>query len=68
MTRAAVALAVWLLLLALILNGTDAFDDLEQRRPDPAAVLCMEDQPCWDCSTMGNLICGPTTTTNKETP
>jgi hypothetical protein len=24
---------------------------------EPAA--CMEDMPCWDCATMGNLICGP---------
>ena len=22
------------------------------------AVACLEDQPCWDCSSMGNLICG----------
>lgn len=20
---------------------------------------CQEDEPCWDCATMGNLICGP---------
>lgn len=20
---------------------------------------CQEDQPCWDCRTMGNRICGP---------
>lgn len=20
---------------------------------------CEEDMPCWDCETMGNLICGP---------
>lgn len=24
-------------------------------------TACMEDEPCWDCSTMGNLICGPIT-------
>ena len=23
---------------------------------------CWEDEPCWDCTTMGNLQCGPTTT------
>ena len=22
------------------------------------APICYEDMPCWDCSTMGNLICG----------
>lgn len=21
--------------------------------------VCHEDEPCWDCSTMGNLVCGP---------
>ena len=29
----------------------------------PAAVkapACEEDQPCWDCKTMGNRVCGPT--------
>lgn len=25
----------------------------------PPAV-CHEDEPCWDCETMGNRICGPT--------
>lgn len=20
---------------------------------------CEEDQPCWDCHTMGNKVCGP---------
>lgn len=25
----------------------------------PAAPICEEDEPCWDCNTMGNLICGP---------
>lgn len=25
-----------------------------------SAVPCQEDEPCWDCSTMGNQICGPT--------
>ncbi len=28
--------------------------------PDEPAV-CHEDEPCWDCETMGNRICGPTT-------
>jgi len=26
--------------------------------PDPAP--CQEDDPCWDCATMGNHICSPT--------
>jgi len=24
-----------------------------------ANVECNEDEPCWDCETMGNRICGP---------
>lgn len=27
------------------------------RAPIPSAV-CEEDQPCWNCATMGNRICG----------
>lgn len=30
-----------------------------QRAQAPTLVTCDEDQPCWDCKTMGNLICGP---------
>jgi hypothetical protein len=28
--------------------------------------VCQEDMACWDCATMGNRICGPVTTTEKE--
>lgn len=24
----------------------------------PVVQVCEEDQPCWDCTTMGNRICG----------
>ena len=35
--------------------------------PDPVPEpetrpSCYEDEPCWDCETMGNMVCGPTTT------
>lgn len=26
------------------------------------AGFCAEDDPCWDCSTMGNHLCGPQVT------
>lgn len=26
---------------------------------------CQEDEPCWACDEMGNLICGPTTTNGE---
>jgi hypothetical protein len=31
----------------------------------PVLTACAEDDPCWDCATMGNLICGPTTAPNR---
>ena len=24
-----------------------------------APLTCVEDDPCWDCKTMGNGVCGP---------
>lgn len=30
-------------------------------RARPAVVRCAEDDPCWDCHTMGNRRCGPDT-------
>lgn len=27
----------------------------------PDVQTCFEDEPCWDCETMGNKICGPVT-------
>ncbi len=29
--------------------------------PELVDPPCMEDMACWDCETMGNLICGPVT-------
>lgn len=29
---------------------------LDSQELDPK---CWEDEPCWDCETMGNQICGP---------
>lgn len=31
-----------------------------------AAVQCEEDEPCWDCESMGNLICGGTELTEAQ--
>lgn len=25
---------------------------------DPMVIRCHEDEPCWNCETMGNHICG----------
>lgn len=32
----------------------------------PVAPVCEEDQPCFDCRTMGNRICGPTAVAQIE--
>lgn len=34
----------------------------------PVADAPMEDEPGWDCATMGNRICGPLTTITGQTP
>lgn len=35
-------------------------DQCEPGSPDDVAPgTCAEDDPCWDCATMGNRICGP---------
>lgn len=31
-------------------------------------VPCQEDEPCWDCTTMGNLVCAPPTTLAPVVP
>lgn len=36
------------------------------RQADGPTATCAEDMACWDCTTMGNRICGPTTTEGGE--
>lgn len=36
--------------------------------PSTTAPPCQEDQPCWNCATMGNGICGTTTTAPPTHP
>lgn len=31
-------------------------------RPAVGVPVCQEDEPCWDCETMGNMVCGPVMT------
>lgn len=33
--------------------------------PAPTTTACEEDQPCWDCATMGNRLCGPQVETSS---
>ena len=53
-TLALALIAMWLFLGWLVI------DDI-QRRVSTTAVVCLEDQACWDCSAMGNHICGTVT-------
>lgn len=47
MTRLAILIAlIGILVLASPATGS-------------APTRCAEDDPCWNCHTMGNLICGP---------
>jgi hypothetical protein len=60
-------LATLLTLLALILfhGGSGEVPAMGQDMPTTTlappttAPPCQEDDPCWDCATMGNLQCGP---------
>lgn len=55
-------------MLALFISCIPSCQAMQQYYPDapPASDVqvggdesqCMEDQPCWDCHTMGNHICG----------
>lgn len=47
-----------LILWASWLNGRGASTNLHPQR-STTTVQCQEDEPCWDCHTMGNRICGP---------
>ena len=51
-------------------GGSDTGSSIEEDEPEPSnprqptttvpPAVCQEDEPCWDCETMGNRICGPT--------
>jgi len=43
-----------------VLLALAAWNDAQVPTTPPTTTVCMEDMPCWDCNTMGNLVCGPT--------
>lgn len=53
---------ILILLPALVLIGpmAQAADTFIRTEIGTAVTLerCEEDMPCWDCATMGNLVCG----------
>jgi hypothetical protein len=58
---------LWLLVAAAIavgayMLGRMTADHSPAPRPAPTVTsTCTEDMSCWDCRTMGNRQCGPTT-------
>jgi len=53
-----VVAAGWVAMLAVV-GSCAGSGSQEQPRP-VTSVACEEDEPCWDCTTMGNRICGST--------
>lgn len=66
------AIALPLTALAVIVSGLtigaaipDSGGSVTRPTTSPAAA-CEEDQPCWDCSLMGDHICGPLTDAERD--
>lgn len=52
--------------LALLPFTMAAQCSVQESRQEPAPVAkCEEDEPCWNCHTMGNRRCGPDTAAVK---
>lgn len=58
MRAAVVNLATVVVMLFITAFGVFIAKALSDELVPPSSMACMEDQPCWDCSSMGNLICG----------
>lgn len=62
-------IALPLAALAVIGAGLTIGASLPDPSPAPGVGVstpCQEDQPCWDCSLMGNHICGPLTDAERQ--
>lgn len=46
------------------MSGAYSLPEPVQPAPRPVVEVpaCQEDDPCWDCETMGNRVCGPVMT------
>lgn len=51
-----IAIGIVVSLLVLVVNAR--LDNDRVFNTGPTTQRCEEDMPCWDCSTMGNHICG----------
>ena len=54
----ALVVLLWAFLVGAFIVGQEWKQD---RLRSEYQTECQEDMPCWDCSSMGNRICGPTT-------
>lgn len=62
MTRR-IVLVIYVVLVTLFIRGLlDVVITPDDIRQSITQSTCYEDEPCWDCHTMGNRICGPTHT------
>lgn len=53
--------ATWSLLFTLMATiGVLGWCDYVVTAADVQRTFCAEDDPCWDCETMGNHVCGVT--------
>ncbi len=52
-TRLAVLIAATCLVILALMGPEPATDDVH------SDAICTEDMACWNCETMGNMICGP---------
>lgn len=53
------SLITGLLAAVLVLAACDFTITPEDIKRTLEQAPCAEDEPCWDCETMGNRICGP---------
>lgn len=63
MTARAIVGAAAIIAAALTACTAPAHGPAPVPAPTAPAAECSEDMACWDCSTMGNRICGPTAPT-----
>jgi hypothetical protein len=46
--------------------GAAITHEIDVRTSVPASITCQEDDPCWDCHSLGNRICGPQNEAERE--
>lgn len=49
---------IWGMMVALVIGCLLVLAPL--LGPNRSPIRCTEDMACWDCTTMGNRVCGPT--------